>query len=78
MNLSELKQYFESATIPAYPMKINTWLTIHPEFLPSKLTMAEAGDKRAVARLQLFHDYLEGLKNPPAETGSAISVRNPA
>jgi hypothetical protein len=67
MNLSELEKYFASATIPAYPIRINNYMTLHPDFVDSQITMAKAGDKRAINRLIMFHDYLEGLTNPPAE-----------
>lgn len=70
MNLSELEKYFESATIPDYPIKINAYMVLHPDFVESQVTMARAGDKRATNRLMMFHDYLEGLINPPAKPDS--------
>jgi hypothetical protein len=41
-------------------------MTLHEGFLESQLLMAKAGNKRAIDRLVMFHDYLEGLTNPPA------------
>jgi hypothetical protein len=66
MTLSVLEKYFESATIPDYPIRINNYMTLHEGFLESQLLMAKAGNKRAIDRLVMFHDYLEGLTNPPA------------
>jgi hypothetical protein len=65
MDISELEKYFESATIPAHPIKLIVYMTVLPDFITSQVTMARAGNKRALARLVLFHDYLEWLKNPP-------------
>ncbi|MFD2936289.1 hypothetical protein [Spirosoma flavum] len=66
--MDELIRYFESAVIPAYPIKINGYMEIGAHFIESQIEAGKAGNKSAQMRLGQFRDYLEAEKNKPAST----------
>ena len=59
MHLAELIAYFETTTLPPYPIKYGKIAMAGPDFIAIHIARAEQGNFYALQRLRELHNYLE-------------------